>query len=133
MKNKLRRINETLLDLIIGILLFGVIAAILGMIITGDGLWYLSGNVAGVIIAIGICFHMLASIDDVLHMDPKSANQYMIKRAIIRFLIMAVAAIVAIKVHFSCFLGMVTALLGIKFAALLQPFIHNHITIKILK
>ena len=34
MKRKLREMNETLLDLVIGVIIFGVVAGILGMIIT---------------------------------------------------------------------------------------------------
>ena len=47
MRDKLRQLDETYLDLMIGILLGGVLSAILGMIITRGDLRYLIGAVVG--------------------------------------------------------------------------------------
>lgn len=132
MKEKLRRVNETLLDLVIGIIIYGVVIGIVGMITTGGNPFYLLGVVAGTAVDIGICVHMLHSLDVALDMDPGSASSYIRKRAVIRFLIMALLALAAIKIHYGCFLGAILALMGIKISALLQRFIH-HITKKIIE
>lgn len=131
-KKKLKSMNETLLDLIIGIIIYGVTVGVLGMITSGGNLFFLLGITAGILIAIGLSFHILYSIDGVLDMDSKNANLYMIKRAFLRFLIMAVSAVGAIKLHFLCFLGLILALMGIKISALMQRFIHRYITKKII-
>lgn len=131
-KKKLKSMNETLLDLIIGIIIYGVLVGVLGMITSKGNLFFLLGVVAGTIVAIGLMFHMLYSIDGVLDMDPKTANTYMMKRAFLRFLIMAVTAVIAIKIHFLCFLGVILALMGIKISALMQRFINRYITKKII-
>ena len=47
MRDKLRQLDETYLDLVIGILLCGVLSAILGMIITRGDLRYLIGAIVG--------------------------------------------------------------------------------------
>ena len=133
MKRKLREMNETLLDLVIGVIIFGVVAGILGMIITKGNIWYLVGVIAGVCVSVGISFHMLYSIEGALDMDPKTANGYMMKRALFRFFVMAVTAVIAMKIHFSCFLGVIVALLGIKVSALMQRFTNHYITKKIIK
>ena len=52
MRDKLRQLDETYLDLMIGILLGGVLSAILGMIITRGDLRYLIGAVVGLIAAL---------------------------------------------------------------------------------
>lgn len=131
-KKKLKSMNETLLDLIIGIIIYGVAVGVLGMITSKGNFYFLIGVVAGTIVAIGLMFHMLYSIDGVLDMDPKTANTYMMKRAFLRFLIMAVVAVIAIKIHFLCFLGSILALMGIKISALMQRFINRYITKKII-
>ncbi|MDO4169691.1 MAG: ATP synthase subunit I [Lachnospiraceae bacterium] len=131
-KKKLKSMNETLLDLIIGIIIYGVLVGVLGMITSKGNPFFLLGVVAGTIVAIGLMFHMLYSIDGVLDMDPKTANTYMMKRAFLRFLIMAVTAVIAIKIHFLCFLGVILALMGIKISALMQRFINRYITKKII-
>ncbi len=52
MRDKLRQLDETYLDLVIGILLCGVLSAILGMIITRGDLRYLIGAIVGTIFAL---------------------------------------------------------------------------------
>lgn len=131
-KKKLKSMNETLLDLIIGIIIYGVVVGVLGMITSKGNLFFLLGVAIGTVVAIGLMFHMLYSIDGVLDMDPKTANTYMMKRAFLRFLIMAVTAVIAIKIHFLCFLGVILALMGIKISALMQRFINRYITKKII-
>ena len=64
MRDKLRQLDETYLDLMIGILLGGVLSAILGMIITRGDLRYLIGAVVGLIAAWTYCGNDFCSRDD---------------------------------------------------------------------
>ena len=62
MRDKLRQLDETYLDLVIGILLCGVLSAILGMIITRGDLRYLIGAIVGTIFALVMITTMMVSI-----------------------------------------------------------------------
>jgi hypothetical protein len=131
-RKKLSELNETLLDLIIGIIIFDVIAGILGMIIVQNKLYYLIGIGAGMIEAVIFSFLMLYYIDGALDMEPKSANAYMVKGSIIRYVVMIITAAIAINLHVTCFAGVILALMGIKAAAFMQPFVNKSITKKLL-
>lgn len=129
-KEKLSELNETLLDLLIGIFIYNVLIGIAGMIIKRS-LYYLLGVAGGTVLAVIMVFMMLYFIDGALDMEPKSANAYIMKGQMIRYGIMIVISVVAIKIHFYTFAGGILALLGIKAAAHMQPFVNKYITKKI--
>ncbi len=85
MRDKLRQLDETYLDLVIGILLCGVLSAILGMIITRGDLRYLIGAIVGTI----LCSRDDHN-DDGKHPEVRTdgyhqASRNMIKSALIRY------------------------------------------------
>jgi hypothetical protein len=131
-KRRIRELNETLLDLIIGIIIFDVFAGILGMLMVQNKLYYLIGIGAGMIEAVIFSFLMLYYIDGALDMEPKSAKAYMVKGAIIRYVIIIITAAIAINIHTLCFVGVIVALMGIKAGAFMQPFVNEYITKKLL-
>ena len=85
MRDKLRQLDETYLDLVIGILLCGVLSAILGMIITRGDLRYLIGAIVGTIFALVMITTMMVSIQKSVQMDTHQASRNMIKSALIRY------------------------------------------------
>lgn len=129
---KKKKINETLLELIIGILVSGVIIQLIELLIAalrpeiaGSRLSFALGLWIGVITAVGLAAHMYRSIDRALDMGSSDAEKYMRKAYIFRTLIILIAASV---VHFlklgyvmAAFLGMLT----LKFGAFLQPLMHK--------
>ncbi len=129
-RDKLKKLNETLLDLLIGIVLFDVLVGFLGILITKRNLYLLLGTIVGTIEAISFSFMMLYFIDGALDMDAKGARAYMLKGSLLRYGIMAVTGVVTIRIENLCFIGFVLALMGIKVAAYLQPFINLYITKK---
>lgn len=133
MRDRLRQLDETFLDLIIGILLFGVVSGILGMIITKGNWWYLLGILIGIVAAAGMITHMMVSIKRAVEMDTHQASRYMIRCTIIRYVIMLLILAPGIKLDFACFIGIVIGFLGNKFSAFLQGFVHQHITRRILQ
>ena len=134
MRDKLRQIDETFLDLVIGIILCGVVSGILGMIITKGDFWYLFGTLLGVLAAVGMITHMMISIKRAVEMDAHQASRYMVKCSIIRYFIMLLILIPGIKLSFTCFFGILIGLISSKIlAAFFKKFIHQHITRKILE
>ena len=129
-KDKLKKLNETLLDLLIGIVLFDVLVGFLGILITRGNPYLLLGTIAGTIEAILFSFMMLYFIDGALDMNEKAARAYVLKGSLLRYGIMVVTGLIAIRIQNLCFAGFVLALMGIKVAAYLQPFINLYITKK---
>ena len=129
MRDKLRQLDETYLDLVIGILLCGVLSAILGMIITRGDLRYLIGAIVGTIFALA----MMVSIQKSVQMDTHQASRNMIKSALIRYVATLVILYVMIKLSMSAFIAALVGFLSSKFAAFLQKPIHEHITRRVLQ
>ena len=99
MRDKLRQLDETYLDLVIGILLCGVLSAILGMIITRGDLRYLIGAIVGTIFALVMITTMMVSIQKSVQMDTHQASRNMIKSALIRYVATLVILYVMIKLY----------------------------------
>ena len=133
MIDKLRQLDETFLDLVIGIFLYGVVSGILGMIITKGNLWFLLGILIGILSAVGMIIHMMVSIQKAVEMDSHDASRYMVKCTMIRYFVMLLIMIPGIKMDFICFIGIITGILSSKFSALLHRVIHQHLTRRILK
>ena len=133
MRDKLRQLDETYLDLMIGILLGGVLSAILGMIITRGDLRYLIGAVVGLIAAWIMITTMMVRIPKSVQMDTHQASRHMIVSALIRYVVTLVVLYVMIKLSMSAFIAALVGFLSSKFAAFLQKPVHEHITKKILQ
>ena len=129
MRDKLRQLDETYLDLVIGILLCGVLSAILGMIITRGDL----GAIVGTIFALVMITTMMVSIQKSVQMDTHQASRNMIKSALIRYVATLVILYVMIKLSMSAFIAALVGFLSSKFAAFLQKPIHEHITRRVLQ
>lgn len=117
MRDKLRQLDETYLDLVIGILLCGVLSAILGMIITRGDLRYLIGAIVGTIFALVMITTMMVSIQKSVQMDTHQASRNMIKSALIRYVATLVILYVMIKLSMSAFIAALVGFLSSKFAA----------------
>ena len=122
MRDKLRQLDETYLDLVIGILLCGVLSAILGMIITRGDLRYLIGAIVGTIFALVMITTMMVSIQKSVQMDTHQASRNMIKSALIRYVATLVILYVMIKLSMSAFIAALVGFLS------LQHFYKNRFT-----
>ena len=120
-----KQINETLLELIVGILLSGAVIEAGCIVVTGYSRAFTSGLCIGLVLAIGLAAHMYRSIDHALDLLPEDAEKYMRKAYMIR-----AAAILIVAGGVTYFkLGYVMATFGgvlcLKFGAFLQPVIHR--------
>lgn len=120
-----KQINETLLELIVGILLSGAVIEAGCIVITGYSRAFTSGLCIGLVLAIGLAAHMYRSIDHALDMQPDDAEKYMRKAYMIR-----AAAILIVPGSLTVFQtrlcdGDVRRSVLSKFGAFLQPVIHR--------
>lgn len=129
---KKRKINDTLAELIMGILAAGILIQVIELIIAamnpslaGSRLSFAAGLWIGIVGAMGLAAHMYHSIDIALDMPGGDAEKYMRKAYLIRT---AAILVIAGIVHFlklgyvmAAFLGM----LCLKFGAFLQPLMHK--------
>ena len=120
-----RKINETLLELMIGIFLWGIFWQMAGVWFVPDKAGYSLGLWIGVVTAVLCAVHMYRSLDRALDLSEKDAQKYMTSRSMMRYgLIIAVLLFLMITEEgnpLCCFLGV----MGLKAAAYLQPLLHR--------
>lgn len=125
MKNNEKEMNLTLIELFIGIVVFGVISQTVTLFVTHRILYYSLGLWVGIVGAIGMATHMYHTISNALDAGEAGAQKIVRTGAIVRYvvacIIMAGLAVVNIASPITAFVG----LIGLKFGAYLQPLTHN--------
>ncbi len=125
MVEKVKSTNETLLELLVGIIMYGTIAQIIGLFLHGNKLFFSVGLWCGIGVALFMAIHIYRSLVVMLELSEKDSGAYLRNKVLIRT---AVVVIVLFLVYISklgnpvvyCF-----GVLGLKIAAFLQPMIHR--------
>lgn len=120
------KINQTLAELIAGILCSGAVIWLGSLLILGIHLKFAFIFWIGVATAIGLSVHMYRSIDRALDMDPDSASKYMRKAYITRTMIIIAVGLVVVRIDSNNIVAMFIGILCLKFGAFLQPVIHRY-------
>lgn len=124
MKEKIKA-NQTLAELVIGILCFGVICQIVGIFLAHDQLAYAVSLWIGIIAAVGMVFHMNHTINKALSCDEGTAEKMTRSSYFLRYgcamVLLGVAAATGLTNLIVMFLG----IMGLKIGAYLQPFMHK--------
>ena len=121
MRTVITRINRTLFELEIGILIFGVICQMF-VVLAEDKAGYSLGLWIGSLMAALSAFHMWYTLDKGLDLGEKDAIGYLGRQNVIRYvvivLVLIVVAVSGAGNPLSAFLG----IMGLKAAAYMQPF-----------
>jgi ethanolamine transporter EutH len=124
--------RQTFKDLLVGIVLFGILLLLLGIVWPGAKLNYYSGLAIGLIVAVAMVCDMYFSLERGLTMDAKQASHYFRKKVIVRLVYIIIALIIAILIKQIQILSVLFGILTLKFSAYLQPLTHKFL-IKIIK
>ena len=124
----MRKIDKTLLELMIGILVWGVFWQIAGVWFVEDKLLSSIGLWIGVILALLAAVHMYWALNKALFLDEKEAQKVVMSHSLVRYgvivLVLAVLGVTQLINPLITFLGV----MGLKAAAYMQPFIHRFIS-----
>jgi putative flippase GtrA len=120
----LRRINESLPGLIVGIVLYGVIVRFVGVWFVKDvwaysiGLWY------GIAIAIGMGINMAFVIyDTVTFYGEHDANKRVAAKAILRYVVVVILFGILGYFQFGDIIAAFLGAMGLKISAYMQPLL----------
>ena len=117
--------NNILLELIAGIILFGIIEQIICLIVSKDYLYNSIGLWFGVAIACFMAIHMKRTIEDSLDLGEEAGVKHMRKGYGTRMAVVAVAVIGILISKLGNPITLVIGILPLKFSAYAQPLIHN--------
>ena len=113
MRNTLKKINRTVLEKDLGILLLGVLAQIIGAFIAKDKMMYAGSLWLGILLALAATYHMYRSLDRALDQPEKTAQKMIFRGYILRYVILIFILLVLMKTEV------------MKVTAFLQPLTHK--------
>lgn len=122
----MKKINQTLSELIVGIFVSGLVIQLVSMIFTGGPDLPFAGSFwAGVLTAVVLACHMYRSIDRALDMEPDDAQKYMRKTYLVRTVIIFAVAGIVCWIDAEDIIAVFLGILCLKFGAFLQPLLHR--------
>lgn len=123
----LRRLNDVLPELILGIIVYGVLAEMIGIWFVADEFAYTIGLVAGVLIACGMAVNMASVLVDTMdgYVGEQNAKVKVAAKAALRYCVVAVLFAIMAKFEIGNFYASFIGVLGLKVSAYLQPFTHK--------
>lgn len=124
----LRRLNDALPGLVLGIIVYGLIVELAGVWFVEDKLRYTTGLLIGIALAVGMAINIAVVVRDTVEIYGESgARARVIAKSILRYVVVVIVFFVMMKWNlgnlFTAFIGV----LGLKVSAYLQPFIHKAI------
>lgn len=126
MFDELKRLNDMLPGLVVGILIYGVLVEVIGVWFVADKLGYSVGLVIGIACACWMAINMATVIrDSVETCDEAQAKRIAIGKANLRYTIVAAVFIVMVKLEIGNLLTAFLGVMGLKVSAYLQPLAHK--------
>ena len=124
MKEIVKKISETLKELLIGILFYGIIVEVIGICFIKDKVYFSIGLWIGIFLALAAAVHMWWGLDRAMDMGD-GASKYLLSQNMIRYGVIVVAfgalCVMDVGNPIAAFAG----IMGLKAGAYLQPFTHK--------
>ena len=124
MKEIIKKISETLKELLIGILFYGILVEIIGICFVKDKIYFSIGLWIGIFLAFAAAIHMWWGIDKALDMG-EGAGKYALSQNMIRYGVIVVAFAALCVMDLGNPLAAFAGIMGLKAGAYLQPFTHK--------
>lgn len=122
----LKRLNDALPGLIMGILVYGALVEVLGVWFVEDKLRYTTGLGIGIALACGMAVNMAVVLQDAVDVYGEShARARIVGKSILRYVIVVVIFFVMMKFHLGNLITAFIGVFGLKASAYLQPVAHN--------
>lgn len=124
------KIDGTLKELLVGILLFEIVAVFVGVWFVGSPVKYILGVVSGMVLAMFSAIHMQWSISRNLELnmgEENAANAYSVKNSLIRYAVILVVFLAFCLTDAAYPLAVFLGIMGLKAGAYLQPFTHKYL------
>jgi len=122
----LRRINDALPGLVLGIVIYGIVVELVGVWFVEDKLRYSTGLLIGIAVAIGLAINIAVVIRDAVEIyGADGARNRLIIKSVLRYLVVVVVFFVMMKFELGNLVTAFIGVLGLKVSAYLQPFAHK--------
>lgn len=118
----LKRLNEALPGLVLGIIIYGILLQLTGVWLVDDKLRYSTGLWIGIACALFMAIHMAMSIEDAVSIGTENgAKKKTIASAMFRYVIVLLVLFLMCYLNLGMILPAFFGVLGLKFSAYAQP------------
>lgn len=125
----LKRLNDALPGLVLGILIYGVLVEFIGVWFVSDKLRYTTGLGIGIALACGMAINIAVVLQDAIDIYGESrAQARIIAKSILRYAVVVIVFFVMMKWNLGNLFAAFIGVLGLKVSAYLQPFAHKLIS-----
>ena len=122
----LKRINDALPGLVLGIVIYGIVIELFGVWFVEDKLRYSTGLLIGIAVAIGLAINIAIVIRDAVEIyGEDGARNKLIIKSVSRYLVVVIVFFVMMKFNLGNLATAFIGVLGLKVSAYLQPFAHK--------
>ena len=122
----LKRLNEALPGLVLGIIIYGILLQFTGVWLVDDKLRYSSGLWIGIGCALFMAIHMAMSIEDAVSIGTEDgAKKKTIASAMIRYVVVLLVLVVTFYFNLGMILPAFFEVLGLKISAYAQPLFYR--------
>ena len=122
----LRRLNDALPGLVLGIVIYGIVVELVGVWFVEDKLRYSTGLLIGIVVAVGLAINIAQVIRDAVEIyGADGARNRLIIKSVLRYLVVVVVFFVMMKFNLGNLVTAFIGVLGLKVSAYLQPFTHK--------
>lgn len=124
--NMLKRLNDALPGLVMGILIYGVLVELVGVWFVSDKLRFTTGLAIGIALACGMAINIAVVLQDAIDIYGESkAQARIIAKSVLRYVVVVVVFYVMMKLGIGNLFAAFIGVLGLKVSAYLQPFAHK--------
>lgn len=128
LKAWIQRSNETMIELIVGILAVNICVVIPGGIISGNVLKFCLGELLGMFYAIFMVIHMTRTIEDMLEMPADESVSYARRGYAIRLVVTIIVIIAGLEIPYLGFAGLFIGMISIKISVWIRPLTRKFTT-----
>ena len=122
----LKRLNEALPGLVLGIIIYGILLQVTGVWLADDKLRYSTGLWIGIGCALFMAIHMAISIEDAVSIGTEDgAKKKTIASAMFRYMIVLIVLVVMCYFNLGMILPAFFGVLGLKISAYVQPLFYR--------
>lgn len=121
----LKRINDALPELILGILIYEIVVEFTGIWFVKDKLGYSNGLLIGAATAIGMAIHMAVVLRDSMDMAESGRTRRIALQYVLRYLVVVAVFFVTAYFEIGNVIVAFVGVMGLKVGAYVQPFTHK--------
>ena len=124
MINWMKRLNQALPGLVLGILIYGLLVEVIGVWFVNDKVRYTSGLAIGISCAMGLAIHIAMIIEESVRIG-EGHEKYLSFKSVMRYLVLCAVLILMMVFKLGNMFTALIGVLGLKVSAYAQPLLYR--------